>query len=506
MQYTPITKVELEQALKDGQTSFVYRTFDFPVEIHSNIATPVLFDNCEFKEEVSFANAAFLETCTIVGCHFHQNVSFALTSFERFAKMQANVFYARLELKRTIFRRNVNWSQGVFQGEVFIDHAHFGREVSWYRAQFTNNFHMHKAYMGTRVDFSYATFSPEHTTSFFSSNRVRTRMDGKAQVSPAPVLIFRYIYFPRKTLFTNIDLSCSIFQDCYLIPIIFKNCTFREVAGRQVFYQETAKRYEMATEESMYARIIKGIDTISIRLNTPDRQDLQINDIVTFYNASDPRQRYTVFPTWIYHPSKGKDIFEHLKSRLPYIDLEEYKSFIKGVYQTQDIQTHGLMAFSFKLFDERRHWQNLEDINRQMKRSLEESRDWQQASDFYVGEMKAMIKRLGVMKEKPLYQYFLQIYGWLSGYCESFTHIAVHMVLSFSASMLILLSFRSDLSFSALFDTNFKLFVPVFGNNTATLHELALLPWQNVVMEIQVVWYYLLWLFLALTMQRKFKR
>ena len=485
---------------------FVYRTFDFPVEIHHNLQGEVVFDNCEFKEEVSFDNASFLGLCTIVGCHFHQNVSFSFTSFDHYADMRANVFYARLELKRTIFRRNVNWTKGIFRGEVFVDHAHFGREVSWYRAQFFNNFYIHKTYMGTRVDFSYAAFSPEHMTSFFSSNRVREGMDGALQAAPAPVLIFRYIYFPPKTLFTNIDLSRSIFQDCYLIPIIFKNCRFLETGGRQIFYQETARHYEMPTQEHMYERITKGIDMLTIRRDTPERRDIQVNDTVTFYNIKNPCERYTVFPTWIYRPSKGRDIFEHIGNRFSYIDLEEYRSFMDQFYSPKEIEEHGLMVFSFKPFDEYRHWQNLEDINRQMKRSLEESRDWQRASDFYVGEMKAMIERLRMSKEKPLYRRFLRVYGWLSGYCESFAHIGVHMLLSFSVSMLILFAFRSDLSFSALFDANFKLFIPVFGNNTATLDELGLVPWQNVVMELQVVWYYLLWLFLALTMQRKFKR
>jgi len=120
--------------------------------------------------------------------------------------------------------------------------------------------------------------------------------------------------------------------------------------------------------------------------------------------------------------------------------------------------------------------------------------------------MRAMNNRLAVAGEQRLYRWGMKIYGFVSGYCESVYRILVHMAVSFSVSMLILLGFKPDFGFAALLDANVKLFIPVFGNNTATLGSLELQPWQNVIMELQVVWYYLIWLFLALTMQRKFKR
>ena len=506
MQQTTISESEFLEQISKGDLRFEDVQFNFPVELHANFDQEVVFDGCRFIDEVSFANAAFLNRITISECHFHEDVSLALTSFERFAYCNDNVFHGRVDFRRTIFNTNVNFVGSIFRGEVFFDHTFFTGEVSFYKVQFLNNLYVHKAYLGTRADFSYVTFSEDHTTSFFSIQNNYPRMDGELSRSTPPVLIFRFIYFPQKTLFTNVDLSHSIFQDCYLIPIIFKNCSFAQIGGRSGFYQEVSRKIDMGTDSGMYDRIARGIDTMTIRLNVDERRDMQVGDIVTFCNNDDPTKQYPVFVTWVYRARDADQLFNRLTQRLQYTDFDEYRERVESFYTAEQIDECGLMGFSFKQFDEYRHWENLEDVNRQMKRSLEDSRDWQKAGDFYVGEMNAMIKRLGVHGEKKMYRFAMRMYGALSGYCESFLHILVHMAASFAVSILILLAFRPDLGFAALFDANFKLFIPVFGNNTATLAELGLVPWQNMIMEFQVVWYYLLWLFLALTLQRKFRR
>lgn len=506
MQHTTLSQEEFVAQLAAGETQFVGIQFNFPLELHGNYETPVVFDNCRFIDEVSFANAAFLDRCNISECHFHEDVTFALTSFERFLWAHDNTFHGRVDFRRTIFNSNVNFFGSIFLGEVFFDHTFFTGEASFYKVQFLNNLYVHKAYLGTRADFSYAVFSPDHTTSFFSIQNQYPLMNGELSPVKPPILIFRFIYFPKKTLFTNVDLSHSIFQDCHLIPIIFKNCRFAQIGGRSGFYQEISRRIDMETSPEMYERIAKGIDTMTIRLDTIEKKGLQVGDIVTFYNQDNHDERYVAFVTWIYRASSADELFNRLTQRLQYTDFDDYRERLEQYYSQEEIDSVGLMGFSFKRFDEHRHWENLEDINRQMKRSLEDSRDWQKAGDFYVGEMNAMIKRLSVRGEKPFYRAFMRAYGTLSGYCESVLHIIVHMMASFSVSILILYTFRSDLGFAALFDANFKLFIPVFGNNTGTLNDLGLQPWQNMIMEFQVVWYYLLWLFLALTLQRKFKR
>lgn len=451
-------------------------------------------------------NATFLKRFMMEECTVHGDVDMAHAIFKRFASFRDTHFYQRMHARRTVFVRNTTFLECVFEGEVFFNYTQFTTEVSFFKTVFANNVTFHKAYMGHRADFSYASFSRDHTTTFFSLLNSYPRIDGSDSKFQPPVFIFRYIFFPHNTLFTNVNLSKTLFQDCYIVPIIFKNCIFSKAWGRNCFYQELAKQIAVPTNQIMYDRIVSGSDTLTIRLDDESRQHLQIGDIITFVNSSNTKQKYRAFITWIHRAETADLLFQRLSQRMPYKDFDHYRELLNEFYTPMQIDQFGLMGFSFKPFDERRHWENLEDVNRQMKRSLEDSRDWQKAGDFYIGEMRAMINRLAVNKEQRLFRWGMKVYGFVSGYCESVYRILVHMAVSFSISLLILLWFKPELSFAALFDANFKLFIPVFGNNTATLHSLELESWQNVVMEIQVVWYYLIWLFLALTTQRKFKR
>ena len=506
MQLTSITQESFEQAIAKGQGSFENCQFDFTLVMQANYDFPVSFINCDFLEEVSFLNATFLSYFTMHDCVLYQDVDMTHTIFKRFASIKDSYFHERLNARRTVFARNVNFTESIFGGEVFFDKTQFTAEVSFYKTQFTNSLTFHKAYMGVRADFSYASFSRDHTTTFFSLLNSYPLMNGTESSFQPPVFIFRYIFFTKNTLFTNVNLSKTLFNECYIVPVVFKNCVFSKIRSRNCFYQELAKQITISTNNDMYNRIVDGSDTLTVRLDDEDRKDLQIGDIVTFTNSSDTTQSHRVFITWIYREETSKRLFERLSERMPFKDFDHYRSLIEQFYTEEQLEQYGLMGFSFKLFDERRHWENLEDVNRQMKRSLEDSRDWQKAGDFYVGEMRAMNQRLTVAGEQKLYRWGMKVYGSVSGYCESTYRILVHMIFSFSISMLILLAFKPEFGFAALFDANFKLFIPVFGNNTSTLASLELLPWQNVVMELQVVWYYLMWLFLALTMQRKFRR
>jgi len=506
MQLSTFSQEKFQAQLAAQNGVFENMEFDFRVELHNNYDFEIVFRNCVFQEEISFVNATFLERFVFNECTAHKDVDMAHAIFKRFASFKDSSFKERLHARRTVFVRNVVFMESTFEGEVFFNHTQFTAEVSFFKTIFDNNVTFHKTYMGHRADFSYASFSRDHTTTFFSLLNSYPRINGNESDFQPPVFIFRYIFFPSNTLFTNVNLSKTLFQDCYIIPIIFKNCVFSKAWGRNCFYQELAKQIDVFTNEHMFERIESGADTLSIRLDDEDRKNLQIGDIVTFVNSSDTTQTYSAFITWIHRAETADLLFERLAQRMPYKDFDHYRALIGRFYTQMQIDQHGLMGFSFKPFDERRHWENLEDVNRQMKRSLEDSRDWQKAGDFYVGEMRAMNRRLKVNNEQRLYRWGMKVYGFVSGYCESVYRILVHMIFSFSISLLILLAFKPELSFAALFDANFKLFIPVFGNNTSTLNALELASWQNVVMEIQVVWFYMIWLFLALTTQRKFKR
>jgi len=506
MQKTIVSQDQFIQQVANGEVHFENCRFEFDVNLNQTYDFPFMFDECEFTESFSCKDGTFGKRFSLKDCVFHDSFSCAYALFEKYTHIKNNAFHGRVDMKKTTFYGHVSFYGSEFLNETFFDHTFCHGEASFYKTRFASNVYFHRAYLGNRVDFSYVAFSPLHTVSFFSIQNTYVRRDGTDMVHQPPAFIFRYIFFPTKTMFTNVDLSRALFQDSMITNIVFKNCNFSKKGGRSCFYPETAGKTMMSTNQDMFARIANGDDSMTIRVNDERRKNLQIGDQITFFDSSDPEKQHKVFVTWIHRGRNVEHFFDTMNERTHGVDVDEYRLRLERHYDAADIETHGLIGISFKPFDEKRFWTNLEDINRQMKRSLEDSRDWQEAGDFYRGEMHAMINRMRANKEHPVYRKVLSVYGFTTGFCESFGRIAIHMMLSFAFSLLVMLAFRPDLSFSQLLEYNLGFFIPLLGGKTVSLSELNLPPWQNVIMMIQIMWYYLLWFFLALTLQRKFRR
>jgi hypothetical protein len=53
---------------------------------------------------------------------------------------------------------------------------------------------------------------------------------------------------------------------------------------------------------------------------------------------------------------------------------------------------------------------------------------------------------------------------------------------------------------------NIKFFFPIFGSNSDILNALDLKPWEEVVIQIEIIWFYFLWLVMAVAARRRFRR
>lgn len=507
MQYTTYSRADFEQALEKGETIFERIIFDEAIHLGDHFENELSFIRCRFTASFSLNSGFFEKHLHMHKCHFEENVDFAHATFKDYVYIKNTVFNSRANFERADFQSNVNFYGSTFGGETYFNHTYFSQEASFYKVRFLDNVYFHRSYMGVRADFSYVSFSPERTVSFFSILDSFNPPHGGPSVVKPPIFVFRYVYFPRQTLFTNVDLSKSIFQDCYIIPIIFKNCRYAKLGDRDCFYQEQAKHVSLNIASGDFDSIACGDDRLTVQLDTEEYHDLQIGDQITFFNEEEKTQSFKGFITWIYRGESVEELFSELSERMSHKDFSHYQEKLIDSYGIHNVAAEGLVAVVFKHFDERRHWENLEDINRQMKRSLEDSRDWQRAGWFYAGEMNAMTQKLKVLGERPLYRVFMQAYGLMAGYCESVQRILAHMLVSFSVSILVLFSFAEDtFSFTELLEYNLGLFIPLLGGKTITLSELGLEPWQNIVMFIFIIWYYMLWFFLALTLQRKFRR
>ena len=122
-----------------------------------------------------------------------------------------------------------------------------------------------------------------------------------------------------------------------------------------------------------------------------------------------------------------------------------------------------------------------------MKKSLEESRDWQGAGDFYRGEMHAKIRLLESREEQYWYRKTLCFYRIISAFGESAKRILIVMGLTFIIGNFSLAFFKPELSFFEIIEKNVGFFLPIFGNNAYTIKSLNMLPWQDVVVQFEIM-------------------
>ena len=494
----------LQIARKDG--NFRDKTFDFPVTLSHHFDFLLDFSGSVFEDRFSCAHASFSEEVFFKEVEFKEDADFSLATFDDRAHFDRAKMRGANTFRRTQFSRMVHFVGTYFYGDAFFERTSFMKEVLFIKSHFLRDVYFHKTYFGMRADFSYAAFADLYVSSFFSIRSTYERTDGSIKGALPPRLVFRYVFFPRKTMFTNVDLSRVIYQNSMIEQIIFKDCTFSQKEGRNCFYSEIAQTVECKIAAGAYQRITSGEIGMDYRINDIDRGEINIGDIIIFVNEEDPSEKYKTFVTERHLAKDWESLFSKLEVNHPYTDYHATLDRVSGLYAQQEIRDFGVVAFGFKKFDEMKHWENLEDMNRQMKKSLEDSKDWQGAADFYRGEMEAMIQLMVAKKEKLFYRNALALYGVVSGFCESVGRIFFFMMISFVISLLILNQFKPEFSMIQLLEYSLGFFIPLLGSESASLRSLELTEGQNIVIMIEVIWYYVLWFFLALTLQRKFKR
>lgn len=503
---TFITEAEFRSRIDKKDGDFKGLLFEFPVNLSQHFDFSLDFSGCTFSEDFSCVNSTFLEEVNFNESVFKQDSDFSLATFIHRTHFDGAKLYGTSTFKRTNFQRMVHFIGTYFHGDAFFERTFFTKEVLFIKSHFLRDVYFHKTFFGMRADFSYAAFADLYVSSFFAIRSNYQRMDGSTMDSLPPRLVFRYVFFPRKTMFTNVDLSRVIFQNSMLEQIIFKDCRFSDKDGRNCFYAEIAKSIDIQVSQEHYQELSKEIIHIHYCLNDNRESNINIGDHLIFINSENTSQKYKTFITERHTAKDWDSLFLKLELVNPYRDYQVIKESLDQAYTEQEIEEHGVVAYGFKRFDDEKHWENLEDMNRQMKKSLEDSKDWQRAGDFYRGEMEAVIELMKIKKEKPVYRSALALYGVVSGFCESVVRIFLFMGISFGIYLIVLSQFRSDLSFIQLFEYSLGFFIPLLGRDAVSLRSLDLLPWQNIVLMIGILWFYLLWFFLALTLQRKFRR
>ncbi len=494
-----ISKKEFEEKISRKEGDFSNLVFNFEFDFSEFLEKPtdgsryfvdfeINFSNSIFKKNISFAKINFLNNFIFSKAETEGLVDFFNTTFIRNFQARYTSFFNRVSFNLARFHSDADFSKS-----IFLESAHF-KKTRFYKNLFMGNVRFYR-----KVDFSYAHFSNDYYTSFVSINQTK---NNEADLNP-PYFIFRNIYFPQRAIFNNVDLSRTIFQNSILNGTVFKNCFFPKKGERSVFYPEISQTAEIEIDTELDSLISGKINTLVMPVSE-NIYDLNISDILILKSTKEEQQE----KFFIVSRYDAKNIQE-LRDRVQRVNFgKSFFGFNEVVCQDcESVQSkNGLIAFRIKIFDEKKHWEVLEDIYRQMKKSLEENRDWQGAGSFYISEMYAKIQLLESIKEQFWYRKMLTFYKIVASFGESIKKILRIMVLTFIFSSALLFVFKPDLGIFGVIERNIGFFLPIFGNNSATIASLNLAAWQNVIIQLEIIWFYLLWFILAIALRRRFRR
>lgn len=483
-----ITQKEFSNSIKNKNGNFKNIIFNFPINLteFESINFELNFKNSIFSEPVNFNKISINKDIDISKCVFLNKVNFFNTTFKK-----------KIIAHKTEFYKYTNFNLSCFMGEADFNKAIFYSQVFFKKTSFNKALFFNKTFFYKKIDLSYAHFSNYYPTSFLSINK-KYGVEKKEIIPPS--FLFRHVHFPTKTIFTNVNLTRTIFQDSIIKTIEFKDCQFPKIQDRNVFYAEQAKTIELETVSSIDNLSEGRINTI-ILPNTDKFFDLNISDRLKITNGEKTDIFFIVNRFNAENRKEMNNLLTEINKNKIYTN---FKSLICRNWTTPNNQK--IVAYQIKKFNEKKHWNVLEDIYRQMKKSLEESHDWQGAGDFYRGEMVAQIKRLRLGKEKPLYRTALSVYEIISCFGSSLKKIFSTMIISLLLGILTLTLFNPILDIFTIIEKNIIFFLPIFGDTFRNLEELNLQSWQNVIILMEITWFYLLWLILAITIRRKFKR
>ena len=348
---------------KDGNFSGFIFNFEFSLLDYIGSGRVVDFEmdfsKSVFKKEVSFAKVTFTENFNFSRCQVEKSIDF----FN--ARMLKN-----FEAKRAEFFRKVNFNMARFHSDADFSYAVCYLAAHFKKSRFHKNLFMGKTTFFKKIDFSYAHFSNDYYTNFSAVNK-SNQID--VSLMDPPYFIFRNIFFPKKTIFNDIDLSKTVFQDSIIDSTIFKDCLFPKKGGRNAFYAEISKREKIQIDSELQGLMNGDVNTI-ILPNEEKLGELNIGDVLEI-NSKETGQEENFFIVTRYDSGSSVELQEALQR----VNLNKmYSGFNEIICQNctedEDVEL-GVVGFRLKRFNEGKHWEVLEDNYRQMKKSLEESRD-----------------------------------------------------------------------------------------------------------------------------------
>ncbi len=488
-----ITKKQFFAQLKRRDGNFQNLVFNFSLSLnkYKKIDFDIKFNNSIFNEDVSFSKINFLGQVVLNHTVFKKDCNFYNATFEK-------RFFAR----KVVFESRANFGLAHFNSDVDFSKAIFFENAYFKKVRFLKNVFFHKTFFYKKIDFSYSHFPEGFFTSFLSINKA---FYPKSSTIEAPSFIFRNIFFPKKAIFNDVDLSKTIFKHSFIENITFKNCSFLSIQNRAVFYPEVAKTIEILVADDFRELHQNLINTVLLPYSEKF-VDVNISDKLKFINENNLEESETYFVVTQFQAKNFTDMKKFLQEVDNKSSLVDNGSiFCKKCISSKD-KEHPVIAFRIKRYNSEKSWAILEDSYRQLKKSLEDSHDWQAASSFYRSEMNAKMNLLKINKEQWWYRQMLSFYKIVSGFGECVPRVLYMMLISIVVGVMVLKFFAPIVPLDKILAQNISYFLPVFGNNTTPISALHLKAWQNIFVYLEIIWFYILWLNLAIAIRRKLRR
>ena len=354
-----IEKEKFLENLKNRKDCFENKIFDF--EISSELLKKIShIKNSQIDFKLDFNNTHFKKKVDFSGFTFLTKISFFQATFSDEAVFINARFTKTVDFHKAKFLSHANFISARFEKSANFQIATFSSYAYFYQAEFFNVANFGFIIFSGEADFALAKFSGEV---YFSSTEFQSSV------------AFHKAIFLNKTYFNHTKLPenhnsyfCDLNKDEIQpkIPqLFFKNIIFPDKV------------------------LFSGCN-----LSQTIFKDCFIAEI-KFINC--------------YFSKTGRGVFKRDDF---YIEKKE-------------VERRNIKMFFRKSFclEEKKKQENKEQLCRQMKTSLEKSKNWKQAGDFYIGEMEAKRKKSWQDNLKlSFYKYFL-------GYAERISIIVIWIIL-----------------------------------------------------------------------------
>lgn len=377
-----IEKGESLEGIEIGDLNFEAEVFEKNVNFNRAIfLSKADFNHVCFKGSASFGEAIFKREAFFYDAHFQVNAGFFNTEFQDEARFSTVEFEGNANFGGAKFQHLAFFSGSVFMGGALFATAKFEKAVDFFKCEFHG-----------QIDFNNSIFKSE-------SNFTSTKFNGDKTV-----VIFSRAEFNGRVLFENATIQCTaafIFVK-FLKDIHFYNTNFEGYVN----FKWSRFLDEVSFEDVIFA---KGVDFNRVRFYAITRfvgsrdnkvfSDKYISDLseVVFYKPQLTEFRTINFSRCLLNRTDLRFI--------GLIDIIWAKR--KGVNVVYDeIVNETKIENKF-----------IEVAYLQLKKNFEESKNYKEASDFHIGEMRIRRK-----SNRLFFKYFsiISFYNILSGYGESY--------------------------------------------------------------------------------------